>query len=132
MKRFPLLVEAVERARLDVPDLQVRIVGEGPVRADLERWIAEHDAAGWVHLLGQLSGEALRDEYRKAWLVGSASLAEGWGLSMTEAAACATPAVATDIRGHRCSVIDGRTGVLVQPDSLGSAIAALDPRPGAS
>ena len=125
VKRFPLLVAAVERARLDVPDLQVRIVGEGPVRADLERWIAEHDAAGWVHLLGQLSGEALRDEYRKAWLVGSASLAEGWGLSMTEAAACATPAVATDIRGHRCSVIDGRTGVLVQPDALGSAIVAL-------
>ena len=67
----------------------------------------------------------LRDEYRRAWLVASASLAEGWGLSLTEGAACGTPAVATDIRGHRCSVVDGRTGVLVAPDELGPTIAAL-------
>ncbi len=125
MKRFGLLVEAVERARQDVPDLQLRIVGDGPLRVELERWIAEHGAADWIHLLGRLAGDRLRDEYRKAWLVGSASLAEGWGLSLTEAAACATPAVATDIRGHRCSVVDGRTGVLVAPDALGPAIAAL-------
>jgi glycosyltransferase involved in cell wall biosynthesis len=58
-------------------------------------------------------------------LVASASLAEGWGLSLTEGAACGTPAVATDIRGHRCSVVDGRTGLLVTPDDLGPAIAAL-------
>ena len=47
-----------------------------------------------------------------ARLVSSASLAEGWGLTLTEAAACCTPAVATDVSGHRSSVIDGVTGVL--------------------
>jgi glycosyltransferase involved in cell wall biosynthesis len=125
VKRFGLLLDAIERARADVPDLQVRIAGEGPVRPDLERWIDEHDARHWARLLGAVPHEALRDEYRRAWLVASASLAEGWGLSLTEGAACATPAVATDIRGHRCSVIDGRTGVLVAPDELGPAIAAL-------
>jgi glycosyltransferase involved in cell wall biosynthesis len=44
---------------------------------------------------------------------------------MTEAAACGTPAVATDIRGHRCSVVDGRTGVLAAPDRLGQALARV-------
>ena len=77
--------------------------------------------ASWVDLLGHVSRGQLRDEYRRAWLVASASLAEGWGLSLTEAAACGTPAVATDISGHRCSVVDGVTGVLV---------AARRPRPG--
>ena len=102
-----------------MPDLRVRIVGEGPLRTDLERWIAEHGAAGWVELLGHVSRDRLRDEYRRAWLVASASLAEGWGLSLTEAAACGTPAVATDISGHRCSVVAGRTGLLVAPGELG-------------
>ena len=74
---------------------------------------------------GRLTHEALRDEYRRAWIVASASLAEGWGLSLTEAAACGTPAVATDISGHRCSVIDGRTGVLAAPAELGKAMTAL-------
>jgi glycosyltransferase involved in cell wall biosynthesis len=55
----------------------------------------------------------------------SASLAEGWGLSLTEAAACGTPAVATDIRGHRCSVIDGKTGLLAPPDRLGEALITV-------
>jgi glycosyltransferase involved in cell wall biosynthesis len=65
----------------------------------------------------------LRDAFRRAWVVASASLAEGWGLSLTEAAGCGTPAVATDIRGHRCSVVDGSTGVLVPADRLGDALA---------
>ena len=55
----------------------------------------------------------------------SASLAEGWGLSLTEGAGCATPAVATDIRGHRSSVVDGVTGLLVEPGELGDAIATV-------
>jgi len=53
----------------------------------------------------------------------SGSLAEGWGLSLTEAAACGTTAVATDIRGHRSSVVAGVTGVLVEPDDLGTTVA---------
>jgi len=65
----------------------------------------------------------LIDLYRSAWLVASASLAEGWGLTLTEAAACGTPAVASDIRGHRSSVVDGVTGVLAPLDRLGDALA---------
>ena len=63
----------------------MRIIGEGPLRADLEAWIADHDAGGWVDLLGHVDASQLRDEYRRAWIVASASLAEGWGLSLTEA-----------------------------------------------
>ena len=56
-------------------------------------------------------------------MVTSASLAEGWGLTLTEAAACGTPAVATDVNGHRSSVIDGVTGILVPLEKLGDTIA---------
>ena len=42
-----------------------------------------------------------------------ASTAEGWGMTLTEAAACGTPAVATGIAGHRDSVADGKSGLLV-------------------
>ena len=63
------------------------------------------------------------DLYRSAWLVTSASRAEGWGLTLTEAAACGTPAVATDIPGHHSSVLAGRTGVLAPLDRLGDTIA---------
>jgi glycosyltransferase involved in cell wall biosynthesis len=123
VKRFGLLLEAVREARRTVPTAQVRIVGDGPLRAELQAWIDGHDAGGWATLLGHVTRGQLRDEYRRAWIVASGSLAEGWGLSLTEGAACATPAVATDISGHRCSVVDGVTGVLAPQAQLGAAIA---------
>jgi glycosyltransferase involved in cell wall biosynthesis len=123
VKRFRALLDAAEVARRRVPDLQVRIVGDGPDRADLDRWVVDHDATGWVTLVGYVTREALRDEYSRAWVVASASLAEGWGLALTEAARCGAPAVATDIPGHRSSVVDGVTGVLAPLPRLGEALA---------
>jgi glycosyltransferase involved in cell wall biosynthesis len=106
-----------------VPALRLLLIGDGPLRAELDAWVRANGATDWVDLPGHLDRTALRDEYRRAWVVASGSLAEGWGLTMTEAAACGTPAVATDIRGHRCSVVDGRTGLLAPPERLGETLA---------
>jgi glycosyltransferase involved in cell wall biosynthesis len=123
VKRFERLFEAALVARKRIPEMQLVIVGEGPERARLEELIALHDASSWVTLTGHLRRNELLALYQRAWLVSSASLAEGWGLTMTEAAACGVPAVATDISGHRCSVVDGVTGVLADLDHLGDTIA---------
>ncbi len=123
VKRQDELIEAAVVARRRVPDLRLVLVGDGPLRPELEARVARHDASAWITLAGRLSHADLIDLYRSAWLVASASLAEGWGLTLTEAAACGTPAVATDIRGHRSSVVDGVTGVLAPLDRLGDALA---------
>ncbi len=128
VKRFVELLNACEQARAvgPHPTLRLVLVGDGPDRGLIEAWIAEHQASAWVTLAGRVSNEELRDLYRRAWLVASASLAEGWGLALTEGAACGTPSVATDISGHRCSVIDGETGILVaELSDLGAAIARV-------
>ena len=56
---------------------------------------------------GKLTDEELVDIYRRAWILVSASLREGWGMTVTEAGACGTPAVATRIAGHADAVDDG-------------------------
>jgi len=122
VKRFDVVIAAAVEARRQLPALTLTIVGEGPMRADLERQIADADAASWITLTGRVEREDLVAHYRRAWLVVSGSLAEGWGLSLTEGAACGTPAVATDIRGHRSSVVEGVTGLLVEPSALGATI----------
>jgi len=123
VKRQDLLIEAAAVARERVPDLRLMIIGDGPLRAYLEQRIVALGAGEWVQLAGRSSRAELIDAYRRAWVVASASLAEGWGLTLTEAAACGTPAVATDIAGHRSSVDDGVTGVLAPVDRLGDALA---------
>jgi glycosyltransferase involved in cell wall biosynthesis len=123
VKRQDALIDAAVVAKQRVPDLRLVLVGEGPLRLELEARIAHHRAEDWIQLAGRLSHEELIDLYRSAWVVASASLAEGWGLTLTEAAACGTPAVATDINGHRSSVVDGVTGVLAPLERLGDTMA---------
>jgi glycosyltransferase involved in cell wall biosynthesis len=123
VKRFDELIRAAVVARRRVPDLEVLLGGSGPLEAELRAQVAAAHATGWIRFLGQVSHDELVGHYRRAWVVASASLAEGWGLTLTEAAACGTPAVATDIRGHRSSVVDGVTGVLAPLDRLGDALA---------
>ena len=130
VKRQRLALAALAEAKHAVPDLTVELVGDGPDRALVDAWIEEHDAAGWVDRRGRVTDDELVEAYRRAWLVVSASHAEGWGMSLTEGGACGTPCVATDIAGHRGSCLDGETGVLVAdvdalPARLGGEIAAL-------
>jgi glycosyltransferase involved in cell wall biosynthesis len=126
VKRQRLALDALAAARSRVPELRVRLIGDGPDRPHIAAWIAEHQAADWVTLSGRVSDDELVEAYRSAWLVVSASHAEGWGMSLTEGAACATPCVATDIAGHRGAAVDGTTGLLVADIAdLGPAIAEL-------
>lgn len=122
VKRFDELIRAAVAARERVAGLQLVIVGEGALRPALDAQIARLAARSWITLLGRQRHEHLASLYQRAWVVASASLAEGWGLSLTEAAACGTPAVATDISGHRSSVAHGVTGVLVPVDELARAL----------
>ena len=64
---------------------------------------------------GSVSDE-LVDLYRRAWVVASTSIREGWGMTVSEAAACETPAVATRIPGHVDAIDHGLTGMLADRD----------------
>ncbi len=123
VKRFELVIDAAIEARRTVPELQLSIIGDGPLRDELLRRVDRAGASDWITLHGHIERTDLVAHYRRAWLVVSGSLAEGWGLSLTEGAACGTPAVATDINGHRSSVLAGTTGVLASEERLGGAIA---------
>jgi glycosyltransferase involved in cell wall biosynthesis len=125
VKRFGLLIEAAVAARQQVPGLTMTIVGDGPERDALVSQVAQAGASEWISFAGHVAPDELVALYRRAWIVASASLAEGWGLSLTEAARCGTPAVASDIRGHRSSVVDGVTGVLAPPADLGAAMVRV-------
>ena len=127
VKRYEMLVRAAHHARATIGDLRLEIVGEGYERPAVEALIAELGAGDWVTLRGWISEEDKIDLYRRAWVVASASAREGWGMTLTEAAACGTPAVATRIAGHADAVQDGSSGVLADgdPAALGGALASV-------
>ena len=66
-----------------------------------------------VAFLGFVDDAKKLELFRRAWVHVLTSPKEGWGIANLEAAACATPTVASDSPGLRDSVLDGRTGWLV-------------------
>jgi len=126
VKRFGELFDALAKLRVDHPRLRALVVGEGYERARLEQLRRDLGAEDWLDMPGKLSDDELIDAYRRAWVLVSASLREGWGMTVTEAGACGTPAVATRIPGHRDAVSDGHSGILVdEPSAIAPAVSDL-------
>jgi glycosyltransferase involved in cell wall biosynthesis len=122
VKRYDLLIDTLASIKARHPQLEAVIASEGYERLALEERIRSHEAESWIRLPGRVSDAELVELYRRAWVVASASAREGWNMSLTEAAACGTPAVATRISGHMDAVVHGETGLLVEPAELGSAL----------
>jgi glycosyltransferase involved in cell wall biosynthesis len=124
VKQFQVLIDVLIELKRDHPTLQAVIAGEGYERDLLESKLHDAGAQDWIQLPGRVTDDEIIDLYRRAWVLASTSAREGWGMTITEAAACGTPAVVTNIAGHADAVIDGRTGLLA--DGRDDVVRALD------
>ena len=113
-KRIEVLFDILE----SVPGTVLDIVGDGEHRPILEAEIAARGLDGRVRLHGFVEHERKVELLRRAWVLVTASKAEGWGLTTLEAAACGTPTVALGVGGLAEAVEDERTGLLA-PDAAG-------------
>jgi glycosyltransferase involved in cell wall biosynthesis len=121
-KGLEIALEAVADVRRDVPGLRFEIAGAGDDRPRLERVVERLGLADTVRFLGFVSEREKQQLLREAWAVVFPSPKEGWGITNVEAAACGTPAIASDSPGLRESVLDGQTGILV-PHERSEALA---------
>lgn len=127
-KRVERMFEAAARLAPRYPELEVYVVGRGNAEASLRTCARRLGLEARTRFTGFVS-DAERDE-----LVAAArvcvfpSLKEGFGLTVVEANALATPVVARDAPGLRDSIRDGETGLLVRgddPDDWARAIERL-------
>jgi glycosyltransferase involved in cell wall biosynthesis len=107
-----MVVDALVMLKRRHPDLQAVIAGEGYMRTQIVEALRANGAEDWIQLPGRLTDDELVDLYRRAWVLVSASAREGWGMTITEAGACGTPAVATKVVGQVDTVDSGVTGLL--------------------
>jgi glycosyltransferase involved in cell wall biosynthesis len=131
---FALVVSAlVPYKRIDVAidacrlaGVPLKIVGDGPERADLER-----RSKGSAQFLGRASDEDIRRLFRRASLVLLPG-EEDFGIVPLEAQACGRPVVALGRGGALETVIAGETGILVDeptPEAFAAAITEACARP---
>ncbi|MDX1969709.1 MAG: glycosyltransferase [Planctomycetaceae bacterium] len=130
-KDFPTLLRAVARAAATIPELRLKIVGDGPERGALERLSADLGLAARVAFLGERTD--VPSLLKSAGFFVTASLTEGISLTLLEAMAVGLPVVATDAGGNGEIVVDGETGRITpigDVDALADAIVEMCRRQG--
>ena len=106
------------------PELVYHIVGDGDWRPALENLAQQLGVAGAVRFHGFVSEEELRYRYSEATLFIMPSRAEGFGFVFLEAMVHGLPVIAGNMDASPEVVMDGETGILVDPTSVDSIVAA--------
>ncbi|HWJ16497.1 MAG TPA: glycosyltransferase family 4 protein [Gemmatimonadaceae bacterium] len=112
-------------AELARRDARLEIAGAGDYRPALEELAHSLDLGDRVRFLGRISESDKLALLRRSWALLFASPKEGWGITNLEAAACATPVVASNSPGIRESVRDGHTGFLVPHGDVPAMAGAM-------
>ena len=123
-KRVDLVIRAF--AAMHHPTATLAIAGTGDYRPELERLGRSLDLGERVRFLGFVDDCRKLALLREAWALALTSPKEGWGITNFEAAACATPVVASDSPGLRESVRDQETGFLVPHGDVAALTAAFN------
>ena len=128
-KRPVPLLRTLLRARELVPPgraMTLEVLGEGPGRARVERFVARHGMGSWVHLPGRVTREALRDRYAASHVYVSPARLESFGIAALEARAVGLPVVARVGSGVGEFVREGVEGLLAADDEgMARAVARL-------
>lgn len=100
------------------PHAQLLILGDGPLRQNLQQQAAESGVAPRIHFLGHVDETDKFSILRMADLFVSTSQHEGFGLVFLEAMACALPVVCYDYGGQTDFLENGVTGNLIRLNDI--------------
>ncbi|AEA01103.1 MULTISPECIES: accessory Sec system glycosyltransferase GtfA [Aerococcus] len=110
-KHVDWLVEAVARAKAEIPQITFDIYGKGTKETSLRELIKELGAEDYIQLKGH---QDLAQVYQKYDLYFAGSTSEGFGLTLLEAIAAGLPIIGFEVNyGNVTFVEDGSNGYLV-------------------
>ena len=131
-KGHDLVIRALPGLVRQFPDVRYRIAGTGPARATLQTLARELGVESNVEFLGEVSRPDLARFYRSLDVFVMASRedartghVEGFGIVYLEAATYGVPSVGTRTGGIPEAIIEGKTGLLVEPESPQAVAAAV-------
>lgn len=131
-KGHDVVIRALPQVLEKIPDTVYLIAGDGPYRKELEALATRLGIRERVILAGQISNDSLPDLYAMSDVFIMPSRAqiescdvEGFGIVFLEAGACGKPVIGGRSGGVEDAVLDGTTGILVNPVNSDEVAHAL-------
>jgi len=123
LKGHLFLLEAMARLKADRPGLRCLLLGDGPMRAELETRVRQLGLASDVVFAGEI--DDVLDVLPACDIFVLPSLWEGMPVAVIEAMGAGLPVVATKVSGTPEVVVDGVTGLLVPPNDAAALAVAV-------
>lgn len=127
-KNVDMLLEAVDYARIALPNVKCHIIGQGPERERLVRLAAERGLLDNVRFFGFMGYEEVISRLKSSKVLVLPSTREGFGIIVIEAFACGVPVITVKSeRNAACELVSEKTGLVVSLDAreLGNAVCKL-------
>jgi glycosyltransferase involved in cell wall biosynthesis len=121
VKDHELLIRALALA----PELNLTVIGEGPLKGYLQEVITQCQVTDRVQIIGNISQQDLITYYSAADVCAHTSRHEGMPNVVLESMACGTPVVATACEGVPELFTNPAAGVLVGERTPGAVAAAI-------
>ncbi len=125
LKGHEYVIRAATPVVARFPNVRFLFVGDGVLRAPLERQIAEAGLSDWFHFTGLVPPERIPALVGAMDVLVHASLREGLARALPQALIAGKPVVSYDIDGAREVVLPGETGYLLPPQSIEPMTDAL-------
>lgn len=120
-----LLLEALAALVKSGERVELALVGDGEMRADIELHMRELGICPFVTITGYVDAARVRDELLRSRAMVLPSFAEGLPVVIMEALALGRPVVSTSVAGTPELVRDGQSGWLVAPGSVEQLVEAM-------
>lgn len=124
-KGLDVLIQALPRVLLSVPDVQLVVVGDGDDRPRLEQLAKERDLTARVRFLGAVGKNELVACYQRCDVFAMPSRGEGFGLVFLEAMGFGKPVVGPNYGAPAEFIRHGDHGLLVDPEDPEAVARAL-------
>ena len=118
------LLLAFARLKGSRPQSHLVLVGDGPLRGQMEDYISQNSLSG-VHFLGYQPYPSLPGYYRMATVFVHPAVREQWGVSVNEAMVCGVPVVTSSAVGAARDLIQPEESGFVFPVGDSAALATV-------
>lgn len=117
------LIKAFNEVVEEKPSYSLKLIGDGPMRSELECLTEEYSISESVHFLGELDNEVLIRHYNESDVFALPSRSEGLPRTVLEAMSCETPVVTSKLPQLK-PIVDG-AGILVPPNDPSELTRAI-------